>query len=1071
MSCRFPSVFAILLSAASALGQEQWQEFPAPQTVSLPNGFQVVEEPRSTAKVIKSVPGPAEATVKGSFRNNSGEIFFLSDWSWDRRLRGQSYFWIYPNVVSRPAAPAEKVYPQIVELSFPNGFDVVDRPGSGASVKTTVPGPATANVKAHIDVGGVRYYMSDWSWDRAQQGKEANWMRPRGDMSPPTTPPLVAPNMTFDKIDQKIIFEHGFEAVGEVDPEAKVVSFQEDPIVVSTVAVAGIPGSFTSYYLTPENDRLRIQGKPFVWLRERVPRPRTDLLPRMRTLKEGAELTFDLKHYLDNPWRFSAHLYERDPERGLAAMREFGVAPYLPYMAPYYDDDEFPLEWMKEAAAFLNESNELGRAIARVRANIPRWETVRKLYQQHDLDEMMIGYMTARQDFEIRVLSVFEAERENFAEVENLLTPLLADWNPDADALNSSGPKINMLRQIARAQWKQGKTDLARVSTRRWLDLYARDIANDLLYPDYYSASERVMEFDNDFEKVGDYFDLLDAVTDPETAAEIVFGLKGLKIAVETSRQVRRAPSSDPRIATLTKELLSLEEADQRDTLAGKEPDPSRSQRLAEIHSELAMHRLRGAGADLAGQPDWIRISAEIERRRTAGDESWELDELVRQRDVLALKHLIEKGGFLIGTEDIRANLAPDETLIDFFRLPPTTVEGEGQYGAVVMSKIGNPVLIRIGSETEVDRAVKRYRDLMMGLGEFSTDSLETLAAKTDTVVAETYRTAFLPLTDVLEPGGRLVICPEGQLSFLPFDFLGEDASGLVQSKWEVSYVNSSRDLTRPTPAEAPGSRVALLVGDPNFEHASAGVSAADTESTIDETSRSLLADASRGVEFVPLPGTKEEVAALAPKLSQAGFDVTVLSGNEATESGFVKMVHSPTILHLATHGFFLNSLPVANQGTSPKSAMLLSGLALTGAQSTLESWSAGSIPSPGNDGILLASEVSRLDLSGTEAVVLSACETAVGKALSGEGVEGLRSGLTLAGAHNVLLTLWPVDDQATVDLMNSFYEKLLSGDSATHALATAKKELFRAIAQEKNTYLAHRFIGPFLLTRSGPAD
>jgi CHAT domain-containing protein len=147
---------------------------------------------------------------------------------------------------------------------------------------------------------------------------------------------------------------------------------------------------------------------------------------------------------------------------------------------------------------------------------------------------------------------------------------------------------------------------------------------------------------------------------------------------------------------------------------------------------------------------------------------------------------------------------------------------------------------------------------------------------------------------------------------------------------------------------------------------------------------------------------------------------------------------------------------------------MLLSGLALSGAQNTLEEWNRGRIPLPGNDGILLASEVANLDLGTTSIVVLSACETAVGRTLSGEGVEGLRSGLTLAGARNVVLTLWPVDDEATVSVMGRFYDCLLSGDSPADSLVRTKRELFKRMSADGNSYIAHRFIGPFLLTRTG---
>jgi CHAT domain-containing protein len=261
-------------------------------------------------------------------------------------------------------------------------------------------------------------------------------------------------------------------------------------------------------------------------------------------------------------------------------------------------------------------------------------------------------------------------------------------------------------------------------------------------------------------------------------------------------------------------------------------------------------------------------------------------------------------------------------------------------------------------------------------------------------------------------------------------------------------------------------------VGNPDFRRAAERDENGQTDRgwVLDEAARSVLSKASRGIEFGALPGTKEEVENLVPKLTSAGFQVRTLSGNLATEANLASVVRSPELLHLATHGFFLPSLPMPSQGPegAPKSGMLLSGLALTGAQNTLEEWGRGRIPLPGNDGILLASEIANLDLGNTHTVVLSACETAVGKTLSGEGVEGLRSGLTLAGARNVVLTLWPVDDAETVTLMNRFYDHLLAGNSPASALNEAKRERFETIAAAQGLYLAHRLIGPFLLTRTG---
>src|SRR5260370_29705502 len=101
------------------------------------------------------------------------------------------------------------------------------------------------------------------------------------------------------------------------------------------------------------------------------------------------------------------------------------------------------------------------------------------------------------------------------------------------------------------------------------------------------------------------------------------------------------------------------------------------------------------------------------------------------------------------------------------------------------------------------------------------------------------------------------------------------------------------------------------------------------------------------------------------------------------------------------------------------KNPMHRSGLALAGAQTTIEAWKRDEVPPVENDGILTAEDVSTLDLQGTWLVTLSACDTGSGQARAGEGVIGLRRGFIQAGAQNLLMTLWPISDEVTVQIMS----------------------------------------------------
>jgi CHAT domain-containing protein len=119
---------------------------------------------------------------------------------------------------------------------------------------------------------------------------------------------------------------------------------------------------------------------------------------------------------------------------------------------------------------------------------------------------------------------------------------------------------------------------------------------------------------------------------------------------------------------------------------------------------------------------------------------------------------------------------------------------------------------------------------------------------------------------------------------------------------------------------------------------------------------------------------------------------------------------------------------------------MLRSGLALSGASASL----IGETGSSGEDGIVTAEEVGSLDLWGTRLVVLSACDTGRGEALSGEGVFGLRRAFVQAGALNLMLTLWRVEDAFTKNLMLEFYRDYIQTGDAVGALSRVQRDLVK---------------------------
>jgi CHAT domain-containing protein len=152
-------------------------------------------------------------------------------------------------------------------------------------------------------------------------------------------------------------------------------------------------------------------------------------------------------------------------------------------------------------------------------------------------------------------------------------------------------------------------------------------------------------------------------------------------------------------------------------------------------------------------------------------------------------------------------------------------------------------------------------------------------------------------------------------------------------------------------------------------------------------------------------------------------------------------------VLHLATHGFFESDqeLKQKNPSAGFVDPMLRSGLYLTGANRML---AGGNSPADMDDGVLTAYEATQLNLQGTELVVLSACETGLGRSQNGEGVFGLRRALQEAGAEAVMMSMWSVPDQETQELMTLFYQKWLGGLDKHEALRQAQMKERETVRQ-----------------------
>jgi CHAT domain-containing protein/tetratricopeptide (TPR) repeat protein len=376
----------------------------------------------------------------------------------------------------------------------------------------------------------------------------------------------------------------------------------------------------------------------------------------------------------------------------------------------------------------------------------------------------------------------------------------------------------------------------------------------------------------------------------------------------------------------------------------------------------------------------------------------------------------------------VRAAIPGDAVLIEYavFRpFDPGAERNEEAYGAphyaaYVIGKHGSPIGVDLGAVEDIDALVSRLRD-----------SLRDPASADVTARARALDERILhPLRASVSGSTRLLISPDGALNLLPFEALVDEHGRFVIERYTTSYLTSGRDLLRMPIARGRAGN-AVIVADPLFGDPSASVAVPHTHTpAARDTRRSVTAGRSlNDLYFSPLAGTAIEgraIKALFP-------DATLLMGRRATKAE-VQRVSAPAILHIASHGFFLDDV-AGDASAVAQNPLLRSGLALAGAN----------IPGDGHGrGILTALEAAGLDLWGTHLVTLSACDTGVGDVRDGEGVYGMRRAFTLAGAETLVMSLWPVGDAIARDTMVGYYGQLRAGAGRGDALRHAKLSILR---------------------------
>jgi CHAT domain-containing protein len=369
--------------------------------------------------------------------------------------------------------------------------------------------------------------------------------------------------------------------------------------------------------------------------------------------------------------------------------------------------------------------------------------------------------------------------------------------------------------------------------------------------------------------------------------------------------------------------------------------------------------------------------------------------------------------------KDVQQSLKPTEALIEIIRfrkydvLSTQLTTSDKQisigftdsvyYAALITSKESNdfPKLVILKNGTSLE---KRFLNYYRNALKFDVD---------DNI---SYSQFWKPFEEYLSGKQKIYISADGVFNQLNLNSIRDEDGKFILEKYDLHRIlNASQLVQMKERRKIDFSKIALL-GNPIFD----------------------------SQKYEPLPGTHEEVFGIlnALKLSYASTKVFMRqSANKAN----LKLINSPDILHIATHGFFSPDLVYLNE-EAKNNFLFHSGIILSASSQSVKTQE----NTFDSDGIVTSYDVLNLNLASTELVVLSACETGLGKIENGEGVYGLQRSFLQAGAREIIISLWKVEDMMTKELMIKFYGYLGQQYTTKEAFKRAQIDMLHAVANPR---------------------
>lgn len=394
--------------------------------------------------------------------------------------------------------------------------------------------------------------------------------------------------------------------------------------------------------------------------------------------------------------------------------------------------------------------------------------------------------------------------------------------------------------------------------------------------------------------------------------------------------------------------------------------------------------------------------------------------------------------------QQIQQKLNTGECAIEFVQYEKWD---ERQMGALVLKNQGEPTFVWIGN-------VEAMMSTPLRDGGTVEDAItiDDPWMKNDLYSDSALFNLFWP-AELLDAIGndvkKVYFAPDGVFHHLAIEYMLPSDSLVPMSTEQLYRMTSTRQLVTQTSAQV-GNKV-LLCGNVNFDKADENASNGNgSDIPNDEAAYYFLWAVNANMP--ELPGTKTEIDAI--RTNYDSLNVIILTDTMATEALSTQYATQVPIVHIATHGYFIGTL---TEGTDLKPAdydesLSQNGLILAGANTSIAS---DDFNPSDHDGILSAREISQMDLSNVQLIVLSACQSGEGY-VTEDGVYGLQRGLKNAGVNAMIVSLWSVDDEATSLLMRSFYAHLQTEDIHT-AFNNARNELIQTTREPGSWFDARR--------------